>query len=276
MSDAHSKAMTTVDRSAVAVMHPLVSAAMAHNPTPETLRELMQLQREWEAGEAKKSFVHDMLELKRALPVVLHRDKHVFFQSKRGGADTDYRHTTLAAAMEAVSGPLNDNHFTISWLPATTDRTVSVTCRITHRDGHTQESTMESPPDTSGNKGAAQARMSTVTLLERYTLLALLGIATADMKDPAGEQAPPPPKEPNAVDQAKNVTAAAWARKQGMPPEVLAPLLGGRGIRDWTAADLVEIKILVAERNAPPPASEPAPDPHSDPSPEEYFKSDDQ
>ncbi len=39
---------------------------------------------------------------------------------------------------------------------------------------------MEAPADTSGSKNMVQARGSTITYLERYTLCAILGIATAD------------------------------------------------------------------------------------------------
>jgi hypothetical protein len=46
---------------------------------------------------------------------------------------------------------------------------------------------MTAPIDTSGSKSPAQGVASTITLLQRYTALSLLGIATADMKDADGE-----------------------------------------------------------------------------------------
>ena len=58
-----------------------------------------------------------------------------------------------------------------------------VTCKITHVKGHSEETTLSAPSDTSGSKNAIQAIGSTITYLERYTLLALTGLATSEMDD---------------------------------------------------------------------------------------------
>ena len=47
--------------------------------------------------------------------------------------------------------------------------------------GHSEETTLKAPPDTSGSKNSIQAIGSTVTYLERYTLLAATGMAAAGM-----------------------------------------------------------------------------------------------
>jgi hypothetical protein len=61
--------------------------------------------------------------------------------------------------------------------------TISVTCKITHIKGHFEETTLSAASDTSGSKNAIQAIGSTLTYLERYTLLALTGLATFDGDD---------------------------------------------------------------------------------------------
>jgi hypothetical protein len=58
---------------------------------------------------------------------------------------------------------------------------------VTHRDGHSEETSLASPVDTSGSKNAVQQIGSTVEYLRRYTLLAALGLATS--KDDDGHAA---------------------------------------------------------------------------------------
>jgi hypothetical protein len=76
------------------------------------------------------------------------------------------------------SGFLRAHGFVLTWIPSTpAPGTVTVLCRLLHCDGHFDEATLSAPVDTSGNKSPAQGVASTVSLLSRYTALALLGIA---------------------------------------------------------------------------------------------------
>jgi hypothetical protein len=65
--------------------------------------------------------------------------------------------------------------------------------------GHSEEgAVLEGAPDTSGSKNSIQAVGSTVSYLERYTLLAATGLAAKDQDDdgrggaPAGDAKPMP------------------------------------------------------------------------------------
>ena len=49
--------------------------------------------------------------------------------------------------------------------------------------GHSESTVLEAAPDSSGKKNAIQQVASTVTYLQRYTLLAACGLATKDMED---------------------------------------------------------------------------------------------
>lgn len=227
-------------------VHPVVAAMMAGSPTPETLRELLKVQREWEADEARKAFTRAMVALKRDLPAVIARDATVDFTGAKGR--THYTHATLAGAMAAVSDVLASHGFSVGWIPSTDDRMVRVTCRLTHAEGHCEEATLSSPPDTSGSKGQAQAVASTVTLLQRYTLLALLGIATADMHDPG-----PREPDPGSVDPKRNLEIAAIVRKRGLSVAAAEEHVGRR-VKDWTGADLAKLRAWVTSQSA---ASEP-------------------
>ena len=242
MSDTHDRAITTVE---VALpdsrrLSPMVAAAMAAGPTPDVLRELLAVQREWEAGEARRAYTLALVDLRRDLPSVIGRDTTVDYTSAKGR--TRYTHASLAAVMMAITEPLARHGFSLAWVPETSERTVTVTARLTHRDGHAESATISAPPDTSGSKSPAQAVASTITLLQRYTALSLLGIATADQREDRDE-------DPDAVDPARNLRAAAAVRQRGILVEEAEAELGGR-VEEWSAADLAHLREWLAARGA--------------------------
>lgn len=85
---------------------------------------------------------------------------------------------------------------------------VRVTAILSHREGHTQTSSLLLPCDTSGSKNAVQAVGSTVSYGKRYTMCALLNISTGDdtngfkLGDVQGEK-PLPQKQPISDDRLK-------------------------------------------------------------------------
>ncbi len=62
---------------------------------------------------------------------------------------------------------------------------ISVTCTVAHKGGYEKTTTMSVQKDVGAGKSNVQATGSTITYLKRYTLLALLGIGTADPDDDA-------------------------------------------------------------------------------------------
>lgn len=259
MSDDHDK--TALVARTESQMHPLVAAAMSGGKLDTAaLEKLTELQERWEASQAKQAYARALVGLKRDLPAVLEKDKLVDFESKDGRSRTTYRHTTLAAAADAIVPILTEHGFTHSWTPNNTERLVSVACRLQHRDGHSEEATMCAPPDASGRKSQAQAIASTTTLLSRYTLLALLGIATADMTEahgprPAGEA--PADDKPNV---SRNLRAAAALGKHNRTREQAETHLD-KPLAEWTDADLNKLRDWIAQpaestSGAAPPEAE--------------------
>jgi len=54
---------------------------------------------------------------------------------------------------------------------------IEVTCYLRHANGHLEQTSLDSAPDTSGGKNAIQAQISTVTYLKRHTAGALLNLS---------------------------------------------------------------------------------------------------
>lgn len=252
MSDQHETAVAVIQRHDVERMHPVVRAMLEQGPDPSTLRELLAVQREWESGEAQRAYTSSLVALKRDMPAVIAKDSTVDYTGGKGRVH--YTHASLAGAMAAITAPLTSHGFSLNWEPATpSPNLVTVTCRLTHADGHSESCTISAPPDTSGNKSTAQGVASTITLLQRYTALSLLGIATADMQEPAAEP------DPERVDSARNLKAVAALRKYGKTVAQAEDHLK-RPMTAWTTADLDELRRWLqsepkpAEPAAAPPA----------------------
>lgn len=158
----------------------------------DRLEKLMELQERHEANKARMAFVAAMAEFKRNAPSI-YKDKNVSFTG------TSYSHATLGGICEAVIGLLAENGISHDWdTQQPSSGMIVVTCTLTHNLGHSKSTSMESPPDNSGKKNGIQQIASTVTYLQRYTLLAACGLATKDMPDDDGHGAEPPPQKPIA------------------------------------------------------------------------------
>lgn len=217
----------------VARMHPMVEAAIARGATPEIMREMLVLQREYEAGEARKMYDRALVALKSDLPASIAHDKVVDFTSK--GGRTHYTHTSLAGAMSAAQPHLSAHGFAVTWYPATAGALVTVRCRLSHSGGHSEECSMTAPVDQTGSKSPQQGAMSTVTLLQRYTALSMLGIATHEHRDPTGEPST------GAIDTTRNLRAVAALRKLGIDPADVSPLPP----EQWTGAELDAARVAL-------------------------------
>jgi hypothetical protein len=149
----------------------------------DVLEKLMGLSERWEANQARKAFDNAMSAAKAEIPVIL-KNRVVDFTSQKGR--THYRHEDLAEIARTVS-PILAKHG-LSYRYRTTsnlNEPVTVTCIVSHRDGHFEENTLSAGRDESGNKNSIQAVGSTLTYLQRMTLKAALGLAASDDDDGA-------------------------------------------------------------------------------------------
>jgi len=102
-----------------------------------------------------------------------------------GKGTTAYNHASLANVTNKINRALSEHGLSASWVTNQSDG-LKVTCTIAHKLGHSESTSLSAGPDTSGSKNAIQAIGSTVTYLERYTILALTGLATREQDDDGG------------------------------------------------------------------------------------------
>ncbi len=139
----------------------------------DKLEALLKVQMQWEANEAKKAYVVAMAAFKDDPPEIV-KDRTVSY------GQTKYSHASLANVTACINKALSTHGLSAAWGTSQNDGKVRVTCKITHIMGHSEETYLDAPPDDSGKKNVIQQIGSTVTYLQRYTLLALTGLATYD------------------------------------------------------------------------------------------------
>jgi hypothetical protein len=146
----------------------------------ETLKGMFELQLCHEENEAKKAHFKAMAKFK-AKPPKIYRDLQVKYEV--GNKTTEWSHADLGVAADALNIALGENGLNATWRMDQEGSNIKVTCVIAHELGHTEETSMEAPPDKTGSKNDIQAMASTVFYLERYTLFALTGTAPTRMDD---------------------------------------------------------------------------------------------
>lgn len=214
-------------------------AAMQAGMTIEHLKGIMELQKEWEANEARKSYVADMAAFKLNPPEIL-KTKLVGYVN-RDGSTTGYFHATLGGVASVVVDALATHGFSHSWETKQDNGLITVTCRITHRMGHSESTSMQAMPDQSGKKNAIQAVASSITYMQRYTLLAATGLATMDMPDDDGQGAGDPlPDQPFADEplQPQGLPGYADDEFNKKLPEWKAVIASGKKTADTLVAFL--------------------------------------
>lgn len=149
------------------------------------MERLMGLQERWDANEAKKAYHAAMAAFKQNPPTI-YKDKHVSFSTQKG--QTDYHHATIGNVVKQIVAALAEHDLSHSWSTEQLDGgQVAVTCTITHKAGHSESVTLKAGRDESGGKNSIQALGSAITYLQRYTLLAITGLAVEDGSDDDGQ-----------------------------------------------------------------------------------------
>lgn len=173
----------------------MAMAVLKLGMTPADVREMLALQKEWEANEARKACFAALADF-RGRPINIFKTKEVDFTSRRTGDRTHYKHAELADVTDAVDPPMAEFGLTYRWVERIEGNTVFCKCILSHRLGHEIFSgELHGPKDDSGSKNPNQQSASTITLLRRYTLLGVLGKSTKNEDDDgrggAGNGEPP-------------------------------------------------------------------------------------
>ncbi|MBF0589272.1 MAG: ERF family protein [Magnetococcales bacterium] len=194
-------------------IHPmaLIQLGLQSQASLQHLEELMDFQQRWLAHQARCAFFEAMSRFQARMKPV-RKTKLVVFNATR------YTHATLDAIVRQIRPLLADTGLSYRFEQAEAQNRITVSCMITHQEGHSEITSMSAYPDKSGKKNPIQELASTLSYLRRYTLTGALGIAVTD-EDDETQMEPPDTPTNNAEtanlcsEQRFNKNFPAWARQ---------------------------------------------------------------
>lgn len=200
----------------------MMLVAQRQGASLEQIEKMLDLQERWERREAEKAF-------NAAFAAFRGEDLQVIKDRGRtSGPLQGQKYATLHAFVKATKEALSKHGLGIRW-DVTKDQPewIEVTCILKHAQGHSETVAMGGPPDTGPARNIMQARHSTISYLERYTLKAICGLAEQD-DDDDGAGGASDKSEPDA-----DMTTGRDAAMQGM--EALTKWWGALDARKRTA-----------------------------------------
>jgi hypothetical protein len=202
----------------------MLNRAVSSGADLDMIEKLMNLQERWEAGNARKAFEHALAAAKGEIPIVI----------RNATGHNDKKYADFAAIAKAIDPILGRHGLSYRFKTVQTDKAITVTC-VLFGHGHSEETALTAGADTSGNKNAIQAIGSTLTYLQRYSLVQMLGLAAAkdDDGNASSEQPYTPPEGSITQRQVDNLIELLedkgasrkaflqWAKQKGHAKERL-------------------------------------------------------
>ena len=168
------------------IMQVIGRAAADPNTDVDKLERLLVMYERLEANKAKAAYAAALAELQPELPVIEERG---VIRNRQGEVQSTY--ALWEDVNEAIKPVMQRHGFAISFRTATDANSITVTGVLSHRAGHSEETAITLPADTSGSKNAVQAVASSVSYGKRYTSGALLNY-TSTGEDDDGQAAGAP------------------------------------------------------------------------------------
>lgn len=140
----------------------------------DKMERLLAMHERMQAKQAQAEFSDALASLQADLPSI----------GERGNAAGRYTFALWEDINAAIKPILQRHGFALSFRTDTTAG-VTVTGVLSHRNGHSESTSITLPPDPSGNKNAVQAVASAVQYGKRYTAGALLNLTSHGEDDDA-------------------------------------------------------------------------------------------
>lgn len=189
----------------------MLDVAVKRGAPMEEVKQLLDLQERWEAGEARKAFNLAFSQFKAEAVVVLKKRR------VEAGPLAGKSYAELYSVVNAVTPALSKHGLGASWKLTKDEKDwIEVTCTLKHSLGHSESVSMGGPPDVGGAKSPIQARASTITYLERYTLKAICGVSEQgdDTDGNTGKEVVPDPEGKVKLEACDSMAALQTAWKE--------------------------------------------------------------
>lgn len=156
----------------------LIEMASERGASIEQMQQLFDLKLRVDADDARRAFNEAFSDFKAETISIV---KNV---TVKDGPLKGKKYVDLFGVVVAITPVLSKHGLSHSWKLTKDEKDwMEITCTIRHLLGHSESVSMGSGPDTGPGRNAIQARGSAKSYLERYTLLAAIGMAASDQDD---------------------------------------------------------------------------------------------
>lgn len=156
----------------------VIREAIASGKSPEVLRELLAVRREWDADQARKAYHLAIAEFQKRAPII-----------EKGDKAYDKQYARMDRIWRAVRPITSELGLSVTWqVCELKDAGVChVEGNLGHAQGHSVRLAMDIPiPDLIKGQNKAQQLGSAFTYAQRYAFCAALGIVTGEDDDGRG------------------------------------------------------------------------------------------
>lgn len=215
---------------------------VASNPDADItkLSAMLDMQERVLNRNAKQSFTADLAAMQLDLPRVV----------ERGEGHNQAKYARLEDINDQIRPTLHKYGFAITFrVKHDEGKGIFITTVLSHREGHSEETTIPLAPDTSGSKNAVQAIGSTISYGKRYGICALLNISTGDDDD--GQSADPTHSGPETISREQTMHLMSLIQKAKTTPEWFCKKARVNAVHDLQAARYEgAVKMLEAQGGA--------------------------
>lgn len=161
-----------------AIIQVIERAAINPDVDIDKMERLLEMQERIMERNARSAYAADLARMQPELPVIAERGG---IKDRSGRVQSTY--ALWEDINEAIKPVLAKHGFALSFRTGQEEGRITVTGVLSHREGHSEETTMHLPIDTSGSKNSVQAVGSSISYGKRYTAGALLNITSRGEDD---------------------------------------------------------------------------------------------
>ena len=143
----------------------VLNNAIAANLGVEGIREIATLVRQERADRAAHDFSAALATFQKDCPPILRASTAAIVS--KSGARFGYRYAELDEIARTVGPMLHGNGFSYSWDSKVDGSTLSCTCTLRHKDGHSEHASFACPTESKAGMSEAQKVASALTFAKR-------------------------------------------------------------------------------------------------------------
>ena len=207
----------------------LLARAVDQGVSVEMMERLVALKERVDAADARRAFFEALAAAQEAMPEVpKSRTAQI---ATRSGASYSYRYAALEDITRTIRPVLRAHGLSYAWDVAQGEGGLVVTCVLRHVDGHEERASFPVPVDTSARMSDAQKNGAALTYGRRQSLIAVLGLTTAD-DDVDGAA---PTEAADAITASEAADLIALIEEVGADPAKVAAWAGVDRVEDMPA-----------------------------------------